>query len=167
MVDQGLHGVLLPAQHDPAVAIAVGQDSAARVEAGFRQQAQGEGDLPAVPNRQFCRFTKHRTEYASSRTLTAQRDQGGWKVGFQVQVAGVVITWARNIADRRDCRPLGGEGLLSMFEVVEALVLPPLPERPFVLARWSTATVGRDIHIKAGRLLGQSDCRCLLSDCSA
>lgn len=36
---------------------------------------------------------------------------------------------------------------------LEAAELPPLPTTPFVLARWSTATVGPDIHIKVGRTL--------------
>ncbi|MFE6848771.1 hypothetical protein [Streptomyces sp. NPDC057686] len=40
-----------------------------------------------------------------------------------------------------------------MFQAVEADTLPPLPETPFVLARWSSAVVGPDIHIKVGRTL--------------
>ncbi|MGW1811534.1 hypothetical protein [Streptomyces sp. NPDC002078] len=42
---------------------------------------------------------------------------------------------------------------MSVFEAIEAEVLLPLPETPFVLARWSTAVVGRDIHIKVGRTI--------------
>jgi hypothetical protein len=38
-----------------------------------------------------------------------------------------------------------------VFEPVEAATLVPLPDKPFVLARWSPATVGPDIHIKVGR----------------
>ncbi|MFC9932272.1 hypothetical protein [Streptomyces sp. NPDC127190] len=40
-----------------------------------------------------------------------------------------------------------------MFEAVEAKALLPLPDKPFVLARWSTAAVGLDIHIKVSRTL--------------
>ncbi|MFE4518270.1 IS21 family transposase, partial [Kitasatospora sp. NPDC056783] len=63
------------------------------------------------------------------------------------------VTWAQNVAGRRQCRPLGGASPLSVFEAVEAQALLPLPDTPFVLARWSTATVGPDIHIKVGHTL--------------
>ncbi|MFH8447216.1 Mu transposase domain-containing protein [Streptomyces sp. NPDC018026] len=42
---------------------------------------------------------------------------------------------------------------MTVFEALEAAELLPLPPTPFVLARWSTATVGPDIHIKAGHTL--------------
>ncbi|MEU0179418.1 hypothetical protein ABZ178_39645 [Streptomyces massasporeus] len=42
---------------------------------------------------------------------------------------------------------------MTVFEALEAAELLPLPPNPFVLARWSTATVGPDIHIKVGRTL--------------
>ncbi|GEC10540.1 hypothetical protein SSP24_81950 [Streptomyces spinoverrucosus] len=54
---------------------------------------------------------------------------------------------------RRQCRPLGGAAPAAVFEAVEASTLLPLPKTPFALARWSTATVGPDIHIKVGRIL--------------
>nr|WP_244203344.1 hypothetical protein [Streptomyces rhizosphaericus] len=63
------------------------------------------------------------------------------------------LLWSRNVAGQRQCRPLGGAKPLSVFETVEAPVLLPLPEAPFVLARWSKATVGPDIHVKVGRTL--------------
>ncbi|WJY50135.1 IS21 family transposase (plasmid) [Streptomyces chengbuensis] len=63
------------------------------------------------------------------------------------------VEWARNVAGRRECRPLGGASPVSVFEAVEAQMLLPLPQSRFTLARWSTATVGPDIHIKAGRTL--------------
>ncbi|MFI0156060.1 IS21 family transposase [Streptomyces lydicus] len=63
------------------------------------------------------------------------------------------IAWARTVAGRRKCRPLGGASPLSVFEAVEDKALLPLPDAPFVLVRWSTATVGPDIHIKVGRTL--------------
>ncbi len=46
-----------------------------------------------------------------------------------------------------------GAAPLAVFEASEAEALLPLPETPFVLAKWSTATVGPDIHIKVGRTL--------------
>jgi transposase len=63
------------------------------------------------------------------------------------------LTWAREIAGGRQCRPLGGAAPLAVFDAVEAAALLPLPDKPFVLARWSTATVGPDIHVKVGRTL--------------
>ncbi|MFL5995564.1 MAG: IS21 family transposase [Streptomyces sp.] len=69
------------------------------------------------------------------------------------QMQTEAITWCTEVAGRRQCRPLGGASPLSVFEAVEAGTLLPLPKTPFVLARWSTATVGPDIHIKAGRTL--------------
>ena len=63
------------------------------------------------------------------------------------------LIWAREIAGGRQCRPLGGAAPLAVFGAVEAPALLPLPDKPFVLARWSTATVGPDIHVKVGRTL--------------
>jgi hypothetical protein len=42
---------------------------------------------------------------------------------------------------------------MAVFGAVEAAALLPLLPTPFTLARWSTATVGPDIHIKVGRTL--------------
>lgn len=63
------------------------------------------------------------------------------------------VTWAQQVAGRRQCRPLGGAAPMAVFGAVEAAALLPLPPTPFTLARWSTATVGPDIHIKVGRTL--------------
>jgi hypothetical protein len=40
-----------------------------------------------------------------------------------------------------------------VFAALEAPALLALPTRPFVLARWSTGTVGPDIHVKVGKTL--------------
>ncbi|MDX3233703.1 hypothetical protein PV419_50945 [Streptomyces sp. ME19-01-6] len=69
------------------------------------------------------------------------------------QMQAEALLWATNVAGQRQCRPLGGAKPLSVFDAVEAPALLPLPEEPFVLARWSQATVGPDIHIKVGRSL--------------
>ncbi len=63
------------------------------------------------------------------------------------------VTWSQQVAGRRKCRPLSGAAPMTVFEALEAAELLPLPPTPFVLARWSTATVGPDIHIKVGRTL--------------
>ncbi|MGX1135682.1 hypothetical protein RKD49_007872 [Streptomyces glaucescens] len=63
------------------------------------------------------------------------------------------VTWSQQVAGRRKCRPLGGAAPMAVFDALEAAELLPLPPTPFVLARWSTATVGPDIHIRVGRTL--------------
>ncbi|WP_404962040.1 Mu transposase domain-containing protein [Streptomyces sp. 147326] len=61
------------------------------------------------------------------------------------------VTWSQKVAGRRQCRPLQGAAPMAAFEAIEAETLLPLPPTPFVLARWSTAVVGPDIHVKVGR----------------
>lgn len=61
--------------------------------------------------------------------------------------------WSLQVAGRRACRPLEGAAPASVFAAVEADALAPLPRTRFVLARWSTPTVGPDIHVKVGRTL--------------
>lgn len=63
------------------------------------------------------------------------------------------IVWCTEVAGQRSCRPLGGAAPLAVFNAVEASALKPLPQRRFVLATWSRATVGPDIHVKIGRCL--------------
>jgi hypothetical protein len=41
----------------------------------------------------------------------------------------------------------------EVFEQVEAHELRELPRKPFVLATWSTGTVGPDIHVRVGKTL--------------
>jgi len=53
------------------------------------------------------------------------------------------VTWAQQVAGRRQCRPLGGAAPMAVFGAVEAAALLPLPFTPFTL----------DIHIKVGRTL--------------
>ncbi len=63
------------------------------------------------------------------------------------------VVWAREVAGHRQCRPLDGASPGAAFEAAEAEALLPLPDKPFVLARWSKAQVGPDIHIKVGHTL--------------
>jgi hypothetical protein len=53
----------------------------------------------------------------------------------------------------RACRPLEGASPGAVFAAVEASALAPLPVAPFVLATWSAAKVGPDIHAKVGATL--------------
>jgi hypothetical protein len=63
------------------------------------------------------------------------------------------LDWCQQVAGQRACRPLWGAAPVSVFAAVEASALLPLPQRPFVLATWSTAKVGPDIHAKVGHTL--------------
>jgi transposase len=58
------------------------------------------------------------------------------------------LSWSSEVAGRRACRPLEGAAPAAVFAAVEAPALHPLPGAPFVLATWSAATVGPDIHAK-------------------
>lgn len=69
------------------------------------------------------------------------------------QMQAAAIAWCTEVAGLRECRPLGGAAPAAVFEAVEKPALTPLPPTAFVLARWSTATVGPDIHVKVGRTL--------------
>lgn len=69
------------------------------------------------------------------------------------QMQAAAVDWCRNVAGRRACRPLSGAAPASVFAAVEAEALQPLPVKPFVLATWSTARVGPDIHAKVGRTI--------------
>ena len=69
------------------------------------------------------------------------------------QMQTEALRWCREVAGQRSCRPLGGAAPASVFAAVEAPALLPLPNRPFVLATWSTAKVGPDIHAKVGKTL--------------
>ena len=69
------------------------------------------------------------------------------------QMQQAAIIWCTDVAGARACRPLGGAAPLTVFHAVEASELKPLPHKRFVLATWSRATVGPDIHVKVGRCL--------------
>jgi len=69
------------------------------------------------------------------------------------QMQQAAISWCTDVAGARSCRPLGGAAPLAVFHAVEAEQLKPLPRKRFVLATWSRATVGPDIHVKVGRCL--------------
>jgi transposase len=63
------------------------------------------------------------------------------------------LRWSSEVAGQRACRPLDGAAPAAVFTAVEAPALRPLPAAPFVLATWSAATVGPDIHAKVGATL--------------
>ncbi len=71
----------------------------------------------------------------------------------EAQMQQAAIVWCTGVAGGRSCRPLGGAAPLAVFRAVEAGELKPLPGKRFVLAVWSRATVGPDIHVKVGRCL--------------
>lgn len=63
------------------------------------------------------------------------------------------LCWSSDVAGQRVCRPLEGAAPGAVFAAVEAPALRPLPVAPFVLATWSAAKVGPDIHAKVGATL--------------
>ncbi len=63
------------------------------------------------------------------------------------------VLWCKDVAGRRQCRPLGGAAPLSVLDAVEAFELMPLPRKSFVLVTWSTGTIGPDIHVRVGKSL--------------
>lgn len=63
------------------------------------------------------------------------------------------LRWSSDVAGRRACRPLDGAAPGAVFAAVEAPALASLPVAPFVLATWSAAKVGPDIHAKVGATL--------------
>jgi len=69
------------------------------------------------------------------------------------QMQAAAVTWCRDVAGQRACRPLDGAAPAAVFAAVEAPALQPLPRRLFELATWSTCTVGPDIHVKVGKAL--------------
>ena len=69
------------------------------------------------------------------------------------QMQAAALTWCMEVAGTRAHRGLDGASPISVFKAAELDLLRPLPARPFELARWSTAKVSPDIHIKVGRTL--------------
>ncbi len=69
------------------------------------------------------------------------------------QMQAQAVSWSREVAGARSCRPLDGAAPGAVFAAVEAPALRPLPRAPFVLATWSSGKVGPDIHVKVGRAL--------------
>jgi transposase len=63
------------------------------------------------------------------------------------------VAWSSEVAGRRACRPLDGAAPAAVFAAIEARALAPLPAAPFVLATWSAAKIGPDIHAKVGATL--------------
>jgi transposase len=63
------------------------------------------------------------------------------------------LRWCRQVANRRQCRPLQRVAPQVVFDAEEREALLPLPRQPFELARWSTPKVNPDIHIKVGKAL--------------
>jgi transposase len=61
--------------------------------------------------------------------------------------------WSLEVAGQRHCRALERAAPLSVFSAIEEQALVALPKRAFVLARWSSAKVHDDCHIKVGKTL--------------
>lgn len=61
-------------------------------------------------------------------------------------------TWCLEVAGRRNHGTTGLQPL-THFSTVEQPAMKPLPLEPFEMATWTTARVGPDCHIQAGRSL--------------
>ena len=61
--------------------------------------------------------------------------------------------WCREVAGRRQCRPLDGAAPAAVFEAVEKDRLAPLPTAPFALATWAKAKIGPDLHARVDKVL--------------
>jgi len=69
------------------------------------------------------------------------------------QMREAALVWSRDVAGGRACRPLDGAAPAAVFAAVEQAALRPLPTAAFVLATWSSARVGPDIHARVGGTL--------------
>jgi transposase len=69
------------------------------------------------------------------------------------QMQRAALLWCTEVAGQRSCRSLDGAAPASVFAAVEVEALQPLPAKAFVLATWSTALVGPDIHAKVGKTI--------------
>jgi transposase len=102
-----------------------------------------------------ARSRKPRDKARVERPMPYVRDSF-WRGREFTSLAGMqatAIDWCLQVAGRRSCRPLSGAAPASVFAAVEAETLQPLPAKPFVLATWSIAMVGPDIHAKVGRTI--------------
>jgi hypothetical protein len=63
------------------------------------------------------------------------------------------VRWCAHVANQRPCRPLERVAPQAVFDAEELPALGVLPRHGFELARWSTAKVGPDIHIKVAKAL--------------
>jgi len=63
------------------------------------------------------------------------------------------VRWSREVANERPCRALEGVAPRVVFEAEERHTLLVLPPSLFELASWSSAKVGPDIHVRAGKAL--------------
>src|SRR5215207_5948142 len=77
----------------------------------------------------------------------------GREFGSLAGMRADALRWSREVAGTRACRPLDGAAPAAVFAAVEASALRPLPVAPFVLATWSAARVGPDIHARVGGTL--------------
>jgi transposase len=102
-----------------------------------------------------ARARKPRDKARVERPMPYVRDSfwRGREFGSLEQMQQQALRWCLQVAGQRACRPLQGAAPARVFAAVEAPALLPLPDRPFVLATWSTAKVGPDIHAKVGKTL--------------
>jgi transposase len=133
-------GVIKPDLYDPLINKAFGELAAhygCLVDPARQAKPRDKATVERhVPYARDSFFAGRSGEFAS---LAAMQDDA--------------VRWARQVANRRQCRPLGRVAPQVVFDAEERDALLRLPRQSFELARWSTPTVGPDIHIKVGRAL--------------
>jgi transposase len=102
-----------------------------------------------------ARVRKPRDKARVERPMPYVRDSfwRGREFTSLAQMQTAAVAWCREVAGQRQSRALDGAAPVAVFASVEAETLKPLPVKPFVLATWSTGTVGPDIHVKVGKSL--------------
>jgi hypothetical protein len=81
------------------------------------------------------------------------RSGGGREFTSVREMQAAALVWCAEVAGRRAHRSLAGAAPATVFAAVEAAAFLPLSARRFVLATWSTASVGPDIHAEAFRTI--------------
>jgi transposase len=102
-----------------------------------------------------ARVRKPRDKARVERPMPYVRDSfwRGREFTTLAQMQAAAVLWCRQVAGQRHSRALDGAAPGTVFAAVEATALKPLPVTAFVLAAWSTCTVGPDIHVKVGKVL--------------
>ncbi len=70
-----------------------------------------------------------------------------------VSMQADALRWCRDVANRRQCRPLERVAPQAVFDETERDSLGELPRERFELASWSRRKVHPDIHVKVGKAL--------------
>ena len=133
-------GVVKPDLYDPLINKAFGEFAAhygCLVDPARVQKPRDKGAVERVVP--YCRDSFFAGRAEEFETLVAMQDEAR--------------RWSAEVANQRQCRPLGRVAPQAVFDAEERSALLPLPAAPFELARWYTPKVNPDIHVKVGAAL--------------